>query len=98
MKKKKKITRKNEVGKKRKADPLKVFSTSPFLKKKSSKKFKIEPTTKPKEDENLDDDQEINELPYTRAIVLDKRNVFQIFKSIFLQKLEIISILIGKTI
>ena len=35
-------------------------------------------------------------MPYTKAIVLDKRNVFQIFKGFLLNKLELISILIEK--
>ena len=53
-------------------------------------------TTDTKKAEKLYDDQELNDLPYTRAISLDNRNIFLIFKSIFLQKLEIINILIGK--
>ena len=44
----------------------------------------------------LYDDEEINELPYTRAIILDRRNIFRIFKSFLFQKFEIINILLGK--
>ena len=47
-------------------------------------------------EDELTNDDEYNDLPYTKAIVLDTRNVFQIFKSFLLNKLELISILIGK--
>ena len=40
--------------------------------------------------------EEINDLPYTRAIKYDKRNIFQIFYSIIIQKLELINIIFGK--
>ena len=49
-----------------------------------------------KEEAKINDDQELNELPYTRAVVLDQRNVFQVFKSFLLLKLEIINILLGR--
>jgi hypothetical protein len=85
-----------ETAKKRKTFQLRKISANPFLKNKSNKKFDRLITTNTKKDEKLYDDQEINDLPYTRAISLDNRNIFLIFKSILLQKLEIISILIGK--
>ena len=61
-------------------------------KRKSNKIFKNKNIKKEKE---FPSDDELNNLPYTKAIILDKRNLFQIFKSILLNKLEIISILIG---
>ena len=42
---------------------------------------------------NLEKEEDINELPYTKAIIVDKRNVFQIFYSFIIDKLEFISIL-----
>ena len=42
------------------------------------------------------DNEEMNELPYTQAIKFDKRNIFQIFYSIIIQKLEIINLYYGK--
>ena len=46
-----------------------------------------------KKEENGDNNKkdDINELPYTKAIKEDKRNIFQIFGSIIVQKIEIIS-------
>ena len=46
--------------------------------------------------ENQITNNELNNLPYTKAISLDKRNVFQTFKSLLLNKFEIINILIGE--
>ena len=39
--------------------------------------------------------EELNDLPYTLALNLDKRNVFQIFLSLIIQKLEIINLFIS---
>ena len=39
---------------------------------------------------------EINDLPYTQAIKVDKRSIFQIFYSIIIQKLELINLFCGK--
>ena len=39
--------------------------------------------------------EDYNELPFTQAIIYDKRNVFQIFKSLIFSKLELINILCG---
>ena len=85
-----------KTAKKRKASQLREFPENNFLKKKSNEKCDELVASNTKKAEKLYDDQEINDLPYTRAISLDNRNIFQIFKSILLQKLEIISILIGK--
>ena len=40
--------------------------------------------------------EEINDLPFTQAIKFDKRNIFQIFCSIIIQKLELINLIFGK--
>ena len=42
--------------------------------------------------ENIEID-DYNELPYTQAIIYDKRNVFQIFKSLIITKFRLINIL-----
>ena len=39
--------------------------------------------------------ENINDLPYTKAIKVDKRNIFQIFYSFIIEKLELISIIIS---
>ena len=44
----------------------------------------------------IDKNDDINELPYTRALRIDKRNIFQIFCSIIIEKLEIINLVYGK--
>ena len=44
--------------------------------------------------ENIEID-DYNELPYTQAIIYDKRNVFQIFKSLIIKKFDLINILTG---
>ena len=49
------------------------------------------------EEESKKNDEEINELPYTRAIILDKRSVFDLFKILLFYKLEIIYILFGNS-
>ena len=57
-------------------------------------------SNKIKQESYKDDNQNndfYNELPYTRAIILDKRNIFQLFKSILFQKLELINIFTSKT-
>ena len=41
-------------------------------------------------------EENINELPYSKAIRVDKRNIFQIFYSFIIEKLELISILCSK--
>ena len=49
-------------------------------------------TEKEMEKENIND---INEMPYSRAIRIDKRNIVQIFKSIIFVKLELINLIFG---
>ena len=74
---------------------VKLNSVEKLLRKpyKSSKNLKINIENVNKEEKI--NDEEINELPYSKAIVLDKRSVFQIFKIFLFQKLEIIYILFG---
>ena len=42
------------------------------------------------------DNDDMNELPYTRAIKMDKRSIFQIFYSIIIQKISLIDLFCGK--
>ena len=44
--------------------------------------------------ENIEID-DLNVLPYTQAIIYDKRNVFQIFNSLIITKITLINILNG---
>ena len=43
----------------------------------------------------VNNDEEINNLPYTKAINIDKRNIFQMFYSVIIQKIEIIYLFCG---
>jgi len=88
--------KKYEKSKEIEQDPFDYRKTtnSPLSERKSNKIVNIEKTYMV--EEKIYDDQEINELPYTRAVVLDKRNIFQVFKSFLLVKFEIINIILGK--
>ena len=46
-----------------------------------------------KESNNKNDKENINELPYSKAIQVDKRNIFIIFYSILIDKLELLHII-----
>ena len=50
------------------------------------------------EENNLNDftNENINELPFTQAILKDKRNFFQIFISVINQKIELVNLILGK--
>jgi len=61
------------------------------VKKKNSNKIKKDSNN------NVQNNEFYNELPFTRAIVLDNRSIFQLFKSILFQKLELINVLTSKT-
>ena len=49
----------------------------------------------PKKKLNLEDEQ-LNELPYNKAIKVDKRNLIKMFYSIIIEKIEIINLFCGK--
>ena len=51
-----------------------------------------------KENIIIEQNDYINELPFARALIIDKRNLFKIFISIIVQKLEIIDLFYGKNI
>ena len=44
----------------------------------------------------ITDDDEINNFPYTKALIKDKRNIYKIFKCILFEKLELIHVLFGE--
>ena len=83
----KKIKNMNIIVNKRKAD-----FCSQSMKGLMIKKFNRE------KDKNLIimDNDDMNELPYTRAIKIDKRSIFQIFYSIIIQKISLIDLFCGK--
>ena len=63
--------------------------------KKNLKIFLFEIKEKNKFKENrIKDDEFYNELPYTRAIIEDNRNIFQFFKSFLFEKIELINLFI----
>ena len=67
-----------------------------FSKNKISKKNVIISSSFSKDNEiEKKDSQELNDLPYTQAIREDKRNIFQLFKTILFEKLELINIFIS---
>ena len=43
----------------------------------------------------VNNNEEINDLPYTKAINMDKRNIFEMFYSVIIQKIEIIYLFCG---
>lgn len=49
-----------------------------------------------KENIIIEQSDDINELPFARALIIDKRNLFKIFISIIVQKLEIIDLFYGE--
>jgi hypothetical protein len=51
-----------------------------------------------KKDENVEQKDDYNNLPFTKAILMDKRNIFQILKEKIMEKLEIIDICLSKQI
>jgi hypothetical protein len=51
--------------------------------------------TKSIHEENKETIEDYNELPFTKALRLDKRNIFQILKSVLYNKLELVHIFIG---
>ena len=61
-----------------------MSSSSKLKKKKANKKIV-----------KNEGEEDINELPYAIAIIKDKRNIFQMFYSIIIKKLEIINLLMG---
>jgi hypothetical protein len=93
--------------KKNKMHSINSFSTSKNIRLK--KKFRsniIRKNTinlnKDKKIENITENKnksqdELNNLPFTQALRIDKRNIFQIFISILFQKLELIKIFLGNS-
>ena len=96
--------------KKNKMNSINSFSTSKNIRLKKkfksniirkntinlNKDKKIEKNRIITENKNKSQD-ELNNLPFTLAIRIDKRNIFQIFISILFQKLELINIFFGST-
>ena len=67
-----------------------------YIKNPSHKRLIYIGKSKKKESDSDSCDDEINNLPYTKALIKDKRNIFKIFKSVLFEKLELIYILFGK--
>ena len=76
--------RKSKSSKKSIKSELNNPSTIKFIKKKSKKSIEI------------NQKEDLNELPYTLAIKQDKRNFLKIFMSIIVQKLEFINLFFGE--
>ena len=44
----------------------------------------------------INENEDINELPFSLAVIKDKRNAFQIFLSVIIKKLDLINIIVGE--
>ena len=44
----------------------------------------------------INENEDINELPFSLALIKDKRNAFQIFLSVIIKKLDLINIIVGE--
>ena len=51
-----------------------------------------------KNEEKLEQNDDYNNLPFNKAVIMDKRNIFQLLKEKIMDKLEIIDIVISKKI
>ena len=75
--------------------------SSKFIKFRNKNKFWKEDTKLPSEEKTIKEEKEIiedfNNLPYTKAIIVDKRNIIQIFFSFIIEKLELVSILLSSS-
>ena len=95
----------NKKKQKNQKMPKKTISNSNSLRKQSrfhlnskdkfefKKKFE---ENKRKKDNEENDNIDPNEMPFTQALREDKRNLFQIFKSILFSKIDLINIIIGE--
>ena len=74
---------------------LKINSINPKFIKKNNNYSLFFYNQNEKEEIKKESPEEYNDLPYTKALKLDKRNIFQLFKSILFEKLELINIFIS---
>ena len=92
--KRKNVYNKKNINKKKIARPISfkqidlIDSSNIKIVLKKEKTIKGEKTEK----ENYN----FNELPFTQAIIKDKRNIFTIFISVIIQKLELVNLIIGE--
>ena len=88
--------KKKKKGKKRKIIFQRINSIDKVF---ISSNSKIEMNSSSIQVKKLNDDinikEDINELPFTQAIKKDKRHFFEIFKSIIIQKIELINLICG---
>jgi hypothetical protein len=78
-------------------DKYKIKTSNSNILKKSKGRIKKFFKGKKKE-EQIKRKDDYNKLPFTKAIIMDKRNLFQILKEKIMDKLEIIDIFISKEI
>jgi hypothetical protein len=75
--------------------------SSKFIKFRNKNKFWKEDTKLPSVEKIIKEEKEkiedFNNLPYTKAIIVDKRNIIQIFFSFIIEKLELVSILLSSS-
>ena len=76
----------------------KSTSTSSSINRLSRGEIKICSQNKYSINNNIEisENEDINELPFSLALIKDKRNVFQIFLSVIIKKLDLINIIFGK--
>ena len=76
----------------------KSTSTSSSINRLSRGEIKVFSQNKYSINNNIEisENEDINELPFSLALIKDKRNVFQIFLSVIIKKLDLINIIFGK--
>ena len=100
--KKNKISEKNLfVGTENDEQKVENRPSSKFIKFRNKNKFWKEDTKLPSVEKIIKEEKEkiedFNNLPYTKAIIVDKRNIIQIFFSFIIEKLELVSILLSSS-
>ena len=83
-------------NKKRKSKTLKYQKSSTRISFINSDRNHITNYPKKLKKEEKEENEDLNELPYKLAINKDKRNVFKMFISIIIQKLELVNIFLGE--
>ena len=96
-KKKKKSKERKGIKNKAKSEKNVLVSISKFMNKKGSTRnyqnvMNAERTSETSEESANSKEENINELPYSKAIEVDKRSISHIFCSFIVEKLELISI------
>ena len=92
------FTRNKSKSKSKTMKLLKTKSKSSSINRLSSRKVTIFSQNKCSINNNreISENEDINELPFSLALIKDKRNAFQIFLSVIIKKLDLINIIYGE--